>query len=77
MHVVFLTERAQINRLRDLVVAGNDAQLADPAFMAELKAWLRFGPRRAMATGDGLYAPTSGNPAMPEALGGVSSFSVQ
>ena len=70
VHAAILTERAQINRVRDLVVAGNDAQLADAAFMAELKAWLRFSPRSAMATGDGLYAPASGNPAMPEALGG-------
>lgn len=41
VHAVILTERAQMDRVRDLVVAGNDAQLADPAFMAELKAWLR------------------------------------
>ena len=54
VHAVILTERAQMDRVRDLVVAGNDAQLADPAFMAELKAWLRFSPRRAMASGDGL-----------------------
>ena len=28
--------QAQIDRLRDLVVAGNDMQMRDPAFMAEL-----------------------------------------
>jgi len=69
VHAFILTDRAQMARVRDLVVAGNDAQMADPAFMAELKAWLRFSPRSAMASGDGLYAAASGNPAMPEALG--------
>ena len=38
VHTIFLTDRVQVDRVRDLVVAGNDAQMADPAFMAELKA---------------------------------------
>lgn len=69
VHAFILTDRPQMSRVRDLVIAGNDAQMADPAFMAELKAWLRFSPRVAMASGDGLYAAASGNPVMPEALG--------
>lgn len=69
VHAVLLSERTPMDRVRDLVLAGNDAQMADAAFMAELKAWLRFSPRSAMASGDGLYAAASGNPAMPDALG--------
>ena len=61
--LALITERRQINQLRDLVIAGNTAQLADPAFVAELKHWLRFSPNAAMASGDGLYSPASGNPA--------------
>jgi len=67
--LVLVTGRAPIDRVRDLVIAGNTAQMADPDFVRELKAWVRFSPRRALATGDGLFGPASGNPALPEWLG--------
>ncbi|MCM2473911.1 Tat pathway signal protein [Rhizobium sp. CG5] len=70
--LVLLTERPQINAVRDLVISGNEAQLADPAFLRELKDWLRFSPKRARETGDGLYAAASGNPALPEWLGRIA-----
>lgn len=66
---IIITDRPRMNRIRDLVIAGNSAQLADPAFVTELKAWLRFSPRYALATGDGLYAAASGNPKFPEWIG--------
>jgi len=66
---IIVTDRPRINRIRDLVIAGNSAQLADPAFMRELKSWLRFSPRYALETGDGLYAAASGNPKLPQWLG--------
>ena len=56
-------------RVRDLVTAGNSAQMADPAFVRELKSWLRYSPRQAAATGDGLFTATSGNPVLPAWLG--------
>jgi hypothetical protein len=67
--VVFLTARPEIDRVRDLVVAGNEAQMADPVFMRELKSWLRFSPREAMERGDGLFSATTGNPVLPSWLG--------
>ena len=67
--LVLLTDRARINDVRDLVLSGNAAQMADPAFVGELKSWLRFNPRAAMRTGDGLYSVASGNPALPDWLG--------
>jgi len=67
-----ITEPATVARIRDLVVAGNDAQMRDAAFMRELKSWLRFNPRSAMETGDGLFAAASGNPPLPTALGGIA-----
>ncbi|WP_260706614.1 Acg family FMN-binding oxidoreductase [Edaphobacter flagellatus] len=67
--LVLVTERPGIDRIRDLVIAGNGAQMADPAFMAELKHWLRFNPRLAMKMGDGLFAAASGNPILPDQLG--------
>ena len=57
------------DRIRDLVLAGNDAQMADPAFLRELKGWLRFSPREAIASGDGLFSAASGSPPLPAWLG--------
>lgn len=67
--LILITYHARINQMRDLILAGNTAQIADPAFVAELKNWLRFNPRAALATGDGLFAATSGNPSLPDWLG--------
>jgi len=67
--LVLITDRPQMDRVRDLVLAGNSAQLVDPAFVRELKSWIRFSPREAMMSGDGLFAPASGNPALPDWIG--------
>ncbi|MGX7874078.1 Acg family FMN-binding oxidoreductase [Mesorhizobium sp. ORM6] len=69
--LVLITDRPQIERVRDLVAAGNNAQIADAAFVRELKTWLRFSPRQATVTGDGLFSASSGNPALPAWLGPV------
>lgn len=69
VRLVLLTARSRIDQIRDIVVAGNDAQMHDPNFMAELKHWLRFSPRSAAETGDGLFSASSGNPVLPTALG--------
>lgn len=67
----FLTARADIDQVRDFVVEGNRLQMADPAFISELKAWLRFNADAALASGDGLYGACSGNPTLPTWLGGM------
>lgn len=67
--LVLITERLQIDRISDLVIEGNSEQMADPAFLRELKSWLRFSPREALAAGDGLFSATSGSPALPAWLG--------
>lgn len=72
VRLVLLNDRPQIDRVRDLIVAGNDAQMTDTAFTTELKQWLRFNPRSAMASGDGLFSAASGNPVLPEFLGGLA-----
>lgn len=69
LHLV--TDRQEMERVLDLVVAGNTAQMADPAFMRELKHWLRFNPRQALEAGDGLFTAASGNPFAPAWLGGL------
>ena len=67
--LVLVTDRLTIGRVRDLVVAGNGAQLADAAFVRELRSWLRFSPRQAIEAGDGLFSASSGNPALPRWIG--------
>jgi len=67
--VVMLTDRAQIDRVMALVIEGNNIQLTDDAFMAELKNWFRFDPRQAIAAGDGLFAGCTGKPSIPPWLG--------
>jgi hypothetical protein len=67
--VMFVTDPARIARVLDLILTANAAQVADPAFAAELKSWLRFNARAAVATGDGLYSAVSGNPGLPGFLG--------
>ena len=69
VNLVLITDRPQIDRVRDLILAGNSDQMADAAFMAELKSWLRFSPRAAIRTGDGLFSASSGSPALPAWLG--------
>jgi nitroreductase len=67
--VVLITDRSEMDRVSELVVSGNNAQMADPAFVRELKAWLRFSPRQALEKADGLFSATTDNPALPTWLG--------
>jgi hypothetical protein len=67
--LILITDRPQIDRIRDLVVAGNSTQMADRAFVRELKTWLRFSPRQAIEMGDGQFSASSGNPSLPAWLG--------
>ena len=67
--VVLITDKPVMESVLDLVVAANSAQIGDPAFIRELKSWIRFNAASAVATGDGLYAACSGNPALPSWLG--------
>lgn len=67
--MTLITDRSQIDRIRDLIIAANSVQMADKDFMNELKQWLRFNPRQAIAKSDGLYSAASGSPSLPSWLG--------
>jgi len=69
VEVAFVTDPAARNRIGALVIEGNDAQVADRAFVAELVEWLRFDPAEALATRDGLYAAAVGSPTLPGWIG--------
>ncbi len=63
------TERKQLEDILAYLVAGNSAQMGDAAFIAELKAWVRFNYAEALETDDGLFSKASGNPTLPSWLG--------
>ncbi|MBL9059848.1 MAG: hypothetical protein JNK88_07480, partial [Mangrovicoccus sp.] len=63
------TDRRDIDRITDLVVAGNSVQMGDPAFMAELTQWVRFNGHQAATTRDGLFAGATGAPEVAAWLG--------
>ncbi len=67
--VLVFTEATDREAILDFVVAGNSAQMDDPAFVQELADWLRFSPARAIETGDGLFSACSGNPVLPDWIG--------
>jgi hypothetical protein len=63
--MIIMTDRPRISNVADYVLQGNSAQMRDRAFMDELKSWLRFSEADAVATMDGLFSRSSGNPALP------------
>ncbi len=71
VQVIILTERQAMETVLEYVVQGNTAQMNDQAFVEELKKWIRFSGDEAVRTGDGLYAASSGNPALPTWLGSL------
>ena len=64
-----LTAGKQTEAVLEYVAEGNSAQMRDPAFMAELKHWIRFNDAQAVESGDGLFTRSSGNPTSPSWLG--------
>jgi Nitroreductase family len=65
MNLIVLTEKQAMEKVLEYVVAGNTAQINDPAFVKELKSWIRFNEQEAVRQGDGLFAKSSGNPTAP------------
>ncbi|KWV94887.1 Tat pathway signal protein [Erythrobacter sp. AP23] len=71
VETLFITDRAKMDGVLDYVIAGNSVQCDDPAFVEELKDWIRFNPEAALATKDGLFTACSGNPTSPSWLGSL------
>jgi hypothetical protein len=71
VQVIVLTERKAMEAVLEFVIQGNTTQINNPAFVNELKQWIRFSGGEAVRTGDGLYAASSGNPAVPTWLGSL------
>jgi hypothetical protein len=71
VELTLLTDKPALERVLEFVVQGNTAQMNDPAFVNELKTWIRFSSGDAVRLGDGLYAASSGNPTLPPWLGSL------
>ena len=69
VEVLLLTERSGIDRVLDQVISANTAQMADAAFVKELRRWIRFNGAAAVRTRDGLYSGCTGNPTVPTWIG--------
>ena len=69
VHMMVITEHTAMERVLEQVVQANSAQIADPAFVKELKTWIRFNGADAVRSGDGLFSATTGNPTIPSWLG--------
>lgn len=72
VRLLLLTERRATEQTLEYVIQGNSAQLADAAFVKELKEWIRFNGSDAVRTRDGLYSVSSGNPNIPSWIGDVA-----
>lgn len=69
VRLLMLTAPTAMETVLDYVLQGNTAQFNNPAFMEELKAWIRFNDQEATRTGDGLSGRATGNPPIPRWLG--------
>jgi len=69
VRMLLITEQSGMERVLEFVVQGNTTQMKDPAFVDELKSWIRFNGADAALLGDGLYSASSGNPTVPDWLG--------
>ena len=72
VRLLLLTERPAMEQTLDYVIQGNTAQLADAAFVEELKAWIRFNGADAVRSRDGLYSVCTGNPNIPSWIGDLA-----
>ena len=69
--VQVITEKKSAEDIIEYVIAGNTAEMTNPACVAELKTWIRFNDYDADLKGDGLFSRTTGNPSLPTWLGNI------
>lgn len=71
VQILLITERPSLGQMLEQIIAANIAQMADAAFIKELKSWIRFNGAQAARTRDGLFTLTTGNPTMPTWVGDI------
>lgn len=69
--IILIADRRAIEQALALMVAANNAQVSNQAFVDELRHWMRFDSASAVKHGDGLFSACSGNPVLPNWLGNI------
>jgi hypothetical protein len=72
VRMLLQTGRPAMEHVLDHVAQSNTMQMADPAFVSELKTWIRFNGAAAVRTRDGLFSGSTGNPSIPTWLGDLA-----
>ena len=72
VRMLLWTDRPAIERVLNYVIEANTLQMANPAFIKELKSWIRFNAAAAVRTRDGLYSATLGSPNIPTWIGDLA-----
>jgi nitroreductase len=67
--LVLINDPKRRDAVTEQVIAANSSQMDDPAFMRELKQWIRFNPAQALETRDGLFSACTGNQTSPTLIG--------
>lgn len=67
--VRLITAPRERDAVTEFVIRGNGLQMDDPAFVSELRDWIRFNADDAVSRADGLYGASSGNPSLPGWVG--------
>ncbi|CAB9513402.1 Putative NAD(P)H nitroreductase [Seminavis robusta] len=68
VRVELFTDAESIGIIRDYVLQGNSVQIANKAFVTELKEWIRFDGGDILKHKDGIYSASTGNPSLPRWL---------
>lgn len=55
----------EFNTIKNLVIYGNTIQMEDPAFINELKKWMRFNRKQTLKSKDGISYSVFGAPNLP------------
>jgi hypothetical protein len=71
VQMIILTEHKAMENILEYIIQGNTSQMNSPAFVKELKKWIRFNASEAVRTRDGLYSVTTGNPNIPTWFGNL------
>ncbi len=69
--LLLIDDRARVEQVLELILVANTMQVSDPAFVAELRSWLRLNACATVERGDGLYVACFGNPTLPTWLGSI------
>jgi hypothetical protein len=72
INIQLFTTHHDLKNIMQFVIDGNSVQMQDPAFVAELKHWIRFSEAKVTSLRDGLYSASTGNPTLPEWLGKIA-----